>query len=246
APDVALQICGKTNSKMVIAQSIADAGVRYHLEMRALDCGTRATVAQEQEDINSRNEVVHELGVTAIRLRQKLGEPSDSLARFNQPLEKALSASLEALQTGTGAMKLFFASDIPGALKLYQRAVELDPNFALAYQGMGAAYSNFNKQELSVTSYTRSYQLRYRLTEKDRLNIEYIYSDVIGDQEKAYSSVARLVQIFPRDVFAHNNLAHTLVRLGQPDRAADEAAGTARLQPSSHYFGYAIQGQRFA
>src|SRR5262249_47374049 len=135
--DVALQICGKTNSKMVISQLIADAGIRYHVEMRAFDCNSGATLAQEQADINSRNEVVHELGATAVRLRQKLGEPSDSLARFNQPLEKALSASLEALQAGTEGGKLHFAGDIPGALKLYQRAVELDPNLALTHEAMG-------------------------------------------------------------------------------------------------------------
>ena len=97
-PEIAREICGKTNSSMVISDSIADAGNRYHLEMRALDCGSGATLAVAQQDSNSRNEVVHELGVTALRLRKKLGEPSDSLVRFNQPLEKALSASLDALQ----------------------------------------------------------------------------------------------------------------------------------------------------
>jgi hypothetical protein len=100
APDVARQICAKTNSKMVISQSIADAGNGYHLELRALDCGSGATLRKEQADIGSRNEVIHELGVTAVHLRARLGEPSASLARFNQPLEKALSASLEALQAG--------------------------------------------------------------------------------------------------------------------------------------------------
>ncbi len=97
-PEVARQICSKTNSKLVISQSIGDAGNGYHLEMRALDCGSGATLAKEQADIGKRNEIVHELGVTAARLRAKLGEPADSLARFNQPLEKALSTSLEALQ----------------------------------------------------------------------------------------------------------------------------------------------------
>ncbi len=244
APDVALQICGKTNSKMVISQSIADAGIRYHLEMRALDCSSGATLAQEQEDINSRNEVVHELGVTAIRLRLKLGEPSDSLARFNQPLDQALSASLEALQTSTAGMKLHFAGDIPGALKLYQRGVELDPNLALTYEGMGAAYHTLENTELSEASYRRAYQLRDRMTEKDRLNTEVIYYGSIGDWEKGYASAVRLAQIFPRDVFAHNNVAAALRHLGQPDRAADEAAETARLQPNSFYFWIAIEDNR--
>ena len=152
-PDVARQICGKTNSKMVISQSIADAGNRYHLELRALDCGSGATLGKEQADIGSRNEIIHELGVTAVRLRTKLGEPSDSLARFNQPMEKALSSSLEALQAGAEGTKLHFAGDVAGALKLYQRAVELDPNLALTYEGMGSAYSFLGNSELAVASF---------------------------------------------------------------------------------------------
>src|SRR5580692_2293376 len=246
-PDVARQICGKTNSKMVISQSIADAGNGYHLEMRALDCGSGATLGKQQADIGSRNEVIHELGVTSVHLRAKLGEPSDSLARFNQPLEKALSASLEALQAGAEGTKLHYAGDVAGALKLYQRTIELDPNLALTYEGMGAAYRFLGNTELSDAYFTRAYQLRDRLTEKDRLNAEIIYyAEVIGDWEKEYSSVLRFLQIFPRDVFAHNNLAAASRRLGEPDRAADESAETARLQPSSYYFGEAILTSRVA
>jgi len=246
-PEIARQICRKTSSRMVISDSIADAGNRYRLEMRALDCGSGATLAEEQADISSRNEVVHELGVTAVRLRSRLGEPSDSLARFNQPLEKALSASLEALQAATQGNKPYLAGDAEGALKLYQRAVELDPNFALGYWRMGAAYLFLGNTELSAASYTRAYQLRDRLTEKNRLNneIDY-YGRVTGDWEKEYSSVLHFLEIFPRDVLAHANLRAAFVYLGQPDRAADEAAETARLRPSSYYFGSAIQSIRFA
>jgi eukaryotic-like serine/threonine-protein kinase len=243
---VARQICVKTNSKMVISQSIADAGNGYHLEMRALDCSSGATLRKEQVDIGSRNEVIHELGVTAVHLRAKLGEPSASLARFNQPLEKALSASLEALEAGAEGTKLHFAGDVAGAVKLYQRAVELDPNLALTYEGMGVAYSSLRNTKLSEASYTRAYQLRDRLTEKDRLNAEIIYYGVIGDREKVYSSTLRFLQLFPRDVFAHNNLAQASMWLGEPDRAADEAAETARLQPGSYLFGLAIWSSRVA
>jgi DNA-binding winged helix-turn-helix (wHTH) protein/Flp pilus assembly protein TadD len=246
-PDVARQVCGKTNSKMVISQSIGDAGNGYHLQMQALECGSGATLAKEQADIAKRNEVVHELGVTAARLRAKLGEPADSLGRFNQPLERALDSSLEALQAGTQGYKLSLAGDVEGALKLYQRAVELDPNLAVTYGRMGAAYLFLGNTELSAASYTRAYQLRDRLTEKDRLNTEIAYyGRVTGDWEKEYSSVLRFLEIFPRDVLAHANLRAAFVYLGQPDRAADEAAETARLQPSSYYFGSAIQSIRFA
>jgi serine/threonine protein kinase/DNA-binding winged helix-turn-helix (wHTH) protein len=246
-PDVARQVCGKTNSKMVITQSISDAGNGYHLQMRALDCASGATLAREQADIGNRNEVVHELGITAARLRAKLGEPAASLARFNQPLEKALSASLEALQAGSQGLKLSLAGDAEGGLKFYLRAVELDPNFAVMHQNIGAAYLFLGNIELSEASYTRAYQLRSQLTEKDRLNAEITYySNVTGDWEKEYSSVLRFLEIFPRDVFGHTNLRAAFVHLGQPDRAADEAAEIARLRPSSYYFGSAIQSIRFA
>jgi DNA-binding winged helix-turn-helix (wHTH) protein len=245
--DVARQICGKTSSKMVISQSIGDAGNGYHLQMRALDCRSGGTLATEQADIGKRNEVVHELGVTAARLRAKLGESADSLARFNQPLEKALSPSLEALQAVTQGLKLSLAGDAEGGRRLYQRAVELDPNLAVAYGRMGAAYLFLGNTELSEASYTRAYELRDRLTEKDRFGAETTYySNVNGDWEKEYSSVLHFLEIFPRDVFAHANLREAFVHLGQPDRAADEAAEVARLRPSPYYFGSAIQSIRYA
>jgi len=245
--EIARQICRTTNSKMVISDSIADAGNRYRLEMRALDCGSGATLAQERTDIGARNQVVHELGATAVRLRRKLGEPAKSLARFDQPLEEATSASLEALQAAAQGAKLYLAGDAEGGLKLSQQAVELDPNFAIMHGRMGAAYLVLGKTVLAAASYTRAYQLRDRLTEKDRLNAEIAYyGRATRDWEKEYSSVLRLLEIFPRDVFAHANLRAAFAYLGQPDRAADEAAETARLRPSAFYFGSAIQSIRFA
>ena len=167
--------------------------------------------------------------------------------RFNQPLETALSSSLEALQAGAQGQKLSQAGDAAGAVKLYQRAVDLDPNLALTHERMGAAYLFLGNIELSSASYTRAYQLRDRLTERAGLNIEAAYHGrVTGDWQKEYASVKRLLNIFPRDVLAHANLRAAYVYLGQPDRAADEAAETARLHPNPYYFGSAIQSIRFA
>ena len=197
-PEVARQICGKTNSKMVISQSIGDAGNGYHLEMRALDCASGAILAKEQADTGERNEVVHELGVTAARLRAKLGEPADSLARFNQPLEKALSASLEALQAHTQGHKLHLAGEAEGALKLYQRAVELDPSLAVTHEAIGAAQGALGHHALMVAAFARAYELRQRMTEKNRLNIELIYySNVTGELDKAYSISLRALELYP-------------------------------------------------
>jgi DNA-binding winged helix-turn-helix (wHTH) protein len=241
-PEIARQICRKTNSRMVISDSIADAGNRYHLEIRALDCRSGATLAEEKTDISARNQVVHELGATAVRLRRKLGEPSESLARFNQPLEKATSASLEALQTGAEGTKLFLAGNPQAALPLYQRGIELDPDLALTYEGIGMANGVLGHYDLMTASVTRAYQLRDRMTEKDGLNAEYLYySGVTGELDKSYSVLLRLLELFPRDVFFHTNMAHTLLKLGQPKRAADLEDETARLEPSPLYFSWAVE-----
>jgi len=239
--DLARQICGKTKSKMAISDSITDAGNGYHLEMKALDCGSGAMLAEVQSEIASRNEVIHNLGGTGARLRAKLGEPAASIARFNQPLEKALSASLEAMQASAEGTKLHLTGDFRGAIKLYQRAIELDPNFVLVYVGNGAANLDLGNNDLARASYTRAYQLKDRLTERDRVNTEIAYyADVTGEWEQEYSTVLRHLKLFPRDVFGHRNLALALINLGQLDRAANEDSEAARLDPSPFYFQSAV------
>jgi DNA-binding winged helix-turn-helix (wHTH) protein/Flp pilus assembly protein TadD len=240
-PEIARQICAKTNSRMVIADSIADAGNGYHLEIKALDCGSGATLAKEGTDISARNQVVHELGAAAVRLRRKLGEPAKSLARFNQPLEIATSASLEALQTGAEGTKLFLAGNPQAALPLFQREVELDPDLALTYEGIGAANQALGHFDVMADSWARAYQLRDRMTERNRLNAEYLYyNSVTGELDKAYSVLVRALELFPRDVFFHNNLAFALRGLGQPKRAADLEDEAARLQPSPLFLSSAV------
>jgi tetratricopeptide (TPR) repeat protein len=157
---------------------------------------------------------------------------------------------LEALQIGTEGTKLFLGGNPQAALPLYQRAIELDPDLALTYEGIGAANLALYRYDLMKASYTRAYQLRDRMTEKDRLNTDYLYyTHVTGELDKAYSVLLRSVELFPRDVFFHNNLAYTLKSLGQPNRAADVEGETARLKPSPLYFWFAalynINASRF-
>jgi DNA-binding winged helix-turn-helix (wHTH) protein len=246
-PDVARQICRKSNSAMVISQSIGDVGNAYHLQIRALDCSSGAALAKEEADIDARGKIVHELGIAAARLRAKLGEPADSLARFNQPLEKAVSASLEALQADTQGHKLYLAGDVEGALKFYQRAVELDPNFAVTHEAIGAAQGSLGHDDLMVAGFARAYHLRERMTEKNRLNIELIYySNVTGELDKAYPISLRAMELYPRDVFFHRNLANMLIQIGQLDSAAAAEDEMARLGPSPIHFAFAAQANIIA
>jgi DNA-binding winged helix-turn-helix (wHTH) protein/Flp pilus assembly protein TadD len=237
-PEVARQVCLRTNSKLVIAASIADAGNGFRIGLDAEDCQSGRIVTGIRDEVADQNQVVHVLGVAAAQLRRKLGEPAASLARFNKPLNEALSSSVEALQVGNLGYKRHIAGDAEGAIPYYLRALELDPNLATTYEGLGAAYNLLGKQNLSVSAYTRAYELRGRMTEPSRLETEYLYyAWVTGEREHALSVLLQLVQTFPRNVTARVNLASCLAFLGQPDKAADEAREAARLQPTGSIYG---------
>ena len=235
-PDVARQVCLRTNSKLVIASSIADAGIRYRIRLRAMDCQSGKEV-RIRDEAAERNQVVHVFGLAAAQLRRKLGEPEASLARFNKPLEEALSSSVEALQVGTLGYKRHIVGDVKGAIPYYRRALELDPNFAPTYEGLAAAYRSVGEDNLAVSADTKAYELRARMTEPSRLETEYLYyAWVTGEREKALSVLLQLVQTFPRNVTARVNLASCLAFLGQPDKAADEAREAARLGPTTYNY----------
>ena len=236
-PEIAGQISLRTNSKMVIASSIADAGNRFRIELDAIDGQSGTPVARLREDAASRNEIVHVLGDLAAQLRRKLGEPSASLERFNKPLEEATSSSLDALQAGREGYKHHIAGDVRGAIPYYQHAIELDPDFGLAYQAIAAAYNSRGEHQLEMGALKKAYELRNRMTEPTRLRAECrYYESVTGETEKACLVALQAVQTFPRDAVAHTNLASYLGKLGQPDRAADEAREAARLLPSPYSY----------
>jgi tetratricopeptide (TPR) repeat protein len=232
-PEVARQVCLRTNSKLVIASSIADAGNHFRIELNALACKDGDVVARVWKDVASRNEIVHMVGVSAAQLRGELGEPASSLAKFNKPLEQATSSSPEAVQQLAVGYKRHLALDIQGAIQHYQHAAELDPNFGLAYDGLESAHSALNEVALAVTSAKRAFELRNRITEPTRLQTEHLYYDsVTGELEKTYPVLLEWLQLFPRDFIVHNNLVKYFAWSGRPDNAADEAREAGRLLPT--------------
>ena len=232
-PDIARRVCLRTNSKLIIASSIADAGNHFRLELNALSCQNGDVIARVWKDVPRRNEIVHMVGVSAAQLRRKLGEPASSLAKFDKPLEQATSPSPEAVQQLAVGYKRHLALDFQGAIQHYQRATELDPDFGLAYAALGAAQNVLNKFASAAVAEKKAYELRTRMTEQTRFQVEDLYyGNVTGEQEKAYPVLLQWVQTFPRDVIGHNNLASCLNALGQPDRDADELREAARLLPT--------------
>jgi len=236
-PELARQVCLRTNSKLLIAASIADAGNGFRIGLDAADCRSGRIVAGIRKEVAYQNQVVHVLGLAAAQLRRKLGEPEASLARFNKPLDEALSSSVEALQAGTLGYKRHIVGDAKGAIPYYKRALELDPNLAPTYEGLAAAYQMVGEDNLAVLADTKAYELRARMTEPSRLETEYLYyAWVTGEREKALSVLLQLVPTFPRNFRARLNLASCLAFLGQPDKAADEAREAARLQPTTYTY----------
>jgi tetratricopeptide (TPR) repeat protein len=176
---------------------------------------------------------VRVLGISAAQLRDKLGEPAASIAKFNKPLEQATSPSLEALQLLSEGYRHHLAGDFRGALPYYQRATELDSDFALAYAALGSVYGFGTEPALPVAAETRAYKLRTRLTERTRFHAEDLYYEVVtGEQERACAVLSEWVQTFPDDFIAHSNFAGCLLRLGELDRSLAEAREAARLLPS--------------
>ncbi len=231
-PERAQGVCLRTHSKAVIASSIADEGNHFSLELDGIDCASGRTVASATRDVAGRSEIVRTLGAMAVELRRRLGEPPELLQKLNEPLDRATSSSLEALQLLTQGYRHHSARD-QTATSYYQRAIELDPNFALAYVALGAAYSNAGEMELASTAEKKAYELCGRLTGPTRFIVETLYYDLgTGELEKAYPLYEQWVQTFPLDPRAHINFSFFLQGLGEYERAVVESREAVRLLPS--------------
>jgi eukaryotic-like serine/threonine-protein kinase len=231
-PDVAREVCRRTNSRALISSSIADLGNHYQIELKGIDCPTGKAFAKADQEVATRNEIVHTLGVLASQLRSKMGEPKPSVKRFNKELDQATSSSLEALQLLTRAYRHHAARD-DQAVTYYQRAIEMDPNFALAYISLAAWYSNVGETPLAAEAARKAYGLRGRLTTQTGLLAETLYDNLgPGDLEKAFPVYLQWVETFPLDVRAHINFTICLQKLGQHQRSVTEAREAVRLLPS--------------
>jgi tetratricopeptide (TPR) repeat protein len=241
APEIARAVCLHTDSQAVIASSIADAGNRFRIELRGIDCRTGKTLERASTVVVSRNDIVHAVGSLGEELRIKMGEPRASVEKFGKPLDVATSSSLEALQLLTEGYRLHLQRD-PVGVSYYQRAIGLDSKLALAYAALGALYSNLGEMAPAAAAGEKAFELRDRLTGPTRFLTETLYYGLVtGDLEKAYPVYLEWTQTFPLDVRAHINFAFLLINLGQYERAAAEAREVVRLLPSA--VAYASVGQ---
>lgn len=248
-PDVALEVCRKTNSRAVISAFIRDAGNRFRVGLSAIDCQSGKTLEQVVHEAETREDIVRTLGSSASQLRLKLGESSDSVRRFNQPLDQATSSSPDALQFLVLGYKKQLSGDVPGALVYYGRAIEKDPNFGLAYAAQGSGNQGLNKRALALVGFSKAFELRSRLTVPSRFQVETIYyGDGRHESDKACPVAQEWVKAFPRDVIARINFSACLAYLGRHDEELVQSREAARLLPSepslSHLLIGAIYAQR--
>jgi tetratricopeptide (TPR) repeat protein len=202
------------------------------MSLGAANCQTGDLLAQEQVEASGKEEVLGALGKAAMRLRERLGESLSSIQKFDTPIEQATTPSLEALRAHSLGKKLQAEKGDSEALPSYKRAVELDPNFAVAYADIGEVYSNLGENRLAVQYTQKAFELRDRVSEAERFRIAaFYYAFVTGELDKENQTYELWEQSYPREVETHHNLAVNYVTFGQFDRAVQEYEYALRLDP---------------
>ena len=236
-PKLAQEVCIRTGSKATVRGSISNLGGQYVIGLNAISCGGGDTLASEQGTAADKRGVLKTLGKAAGRLRGKLGESLATLEKFDVPVE-ATTPSLEALQAlsvgGRTALRTGDADGIP----FYKRAIELDPNFALAYAALGASYFNLNQADLAAENATKAYELRDRVSERERYRISTTYYHAVtGELEKAIEEYQLWSKSYPREDTPHLNLGVIYQQLGLYDKSVAETKESLGLKPTTTGYG---------
>jgi tetratricopeptide (TPR) repeat protein len=197
-PDAARQVCVRTASALVLEGSIAALGSQYVLGLRARNCNTGDIVDEQQAQIARREDILNALSQIARQLRTRVGESQDTIERHSMPLAQATTASLEALKAYSIGSKMNLSSGSTAGTRYFQRAVEIDPMFAMAHATLGIAYSAAGESELSSQSTIRAWQLRDRVSDRERFYIDFMYDrQVTGNLEKAYQTLELWLRTYP-------------------------------------------------
>ena len=233
-PAVSRELCQRTASAAVLNGSIAQIGTQYLLTVKAINCVSGASLASTEAQASDKNHVLDALGKTASEIRNKLGESLSTVQKYDTPLEEATTSSLEALKAFSSGERIAESKGSAEAIPFFNRAVELDPNFVMAYFELGFKYGNLREDALSSQNFQKAFDLRNRVSEYEKLAVEAAYyGGVIGDLEKSRQSYELLAQIYPRDGLAINQLGFTYSALGQYDKALPQMREGLRLYPES-------------
>jgi eukaryotic-like serine/threonine-protein kinase len=229
-PGVARELCERAGSKAYIAGSIASLGSQYVLELKAVNCQSGDTVAEEQATASAKEKVLDTLGEAASKLRGELGESLASVQKLDVPLAEATTPSLEALQAYSLGRRALAEKGEAAAVPYFQHAIELDPNFALGYLAVGDAYYSMNEVGRASEYLTKAFQLRGHASERERLKIVAQYHHLVtGELEKAAQIYQEWIADYPRDASTHNSLGAVYGSQGQHDKAAENYSESIQL-----------------
>jgi len=237
-PEVAQEVCQRTGSKAALEGSIASLGSEFVIGLNAVDCQTGASIAREQVQAAKREGVLDALDRATTSLRDKLGESLSTIQKYDVPLAQATTPSLDALKAYSLGGRAEYTKGPSAAIPLFQRATELDPSFALAYQSLGVGYRNLGELELANENLQKAYDLSGRVSESEKYRISAAYHSLVtGELEKANQIFKLWSQAYPRNSVPHNNLGFNYSALGQYEEALPEYLEAARLNPdvANHY-----------
>jgi serine/threonine protein kinase/tetratricopeptide (TPR) repeat protein len=228
--DIGRELCLRTGSKAVLGGAISSLGTHYLIDLNAVACNTGDTLAKEQAEATGKEDVLKALGQASSRLRTKLGESLPSVQKFDVPIE-ATTSSLEALKNYSMGITVGREKGDAPSIPFLKRAIELDPNFPMAYAGLAVSYINLQQPSLAAEYAAKAYQLRDRVTEKEKLRITADYFRTTGEVEKEVQTYELWTANYPRDSVPHNNLGVNASFMGQYDKALAEYQETVRLEP---------------
>jgi eukaryotic-like serine/threonine-protein kinase len=232
--DVTREICQRASSTAMLAGSIGQVGTHYNLVLNAINCSTGDILATSQTEVENKDHVLSGLGKLGTEIREKLGESLTTIQKFDKPLEQVTTPSLEALKAYTEGEKISRAGAETPAIPYFKRAIELDPNFASAWTSLGVRYSNLGENGLSNNAFSKAFQLRDHVSDRERFRIEstyYLYG--LGDLEKARQIYDLYSQAYPRESRPWINGGIISIIYGRYDDAARQTLEGKRVAPDT-------------
>jgi serine/threonine protein kinase/tetratricopeptide (TPR) repeat protein len=231
--DVAREVCQRSASTAVLTGTIGQVGTHYNIILNAVNCSTGDVLATSQTEVNDKDHVLGGLGKLGTELREKLGESLATIQKYDKPPEQVTTSSLEALKAYTQGDKVGSTDDAAG-LPFYKRATELDPNFASAWVGMGVKYSNLGENGRSNDAFSKAFQLRDHVSDRERFRIEGVYyMYVLGNLEKAHQTFDLYAQAYPRETRPWLSNAIIATNYGRYDESVRQTLVANRLDPEN-------------
>jgi DNA-binding winged helix-turn-helix (wHTH) protein/tetratricopeptide (TPR) repeat protein len=230
---IAQEICERTGSTVVLEGSISSLGTQYVLGMRAKHCKTGETLDEEQAQAARKEDVLNALSQMASKFRSRIGESPASVEKYSTPLEEATTSSLDALKAYSTGVNVAFKSGFAAGVPFLKRAIELDPQFALAYAHLGLWDSSIGESSLAMENTRKAYELREHISDPERFFVTAMYErDVTGDLEAAYRTLELWIQTYPRDPKVHGLLSGFIGQgTGRYRQSIEEADKALALDP---------------